>query len=167
MDTKDRLMDPKEISAFLARPRLTIFEMFLVFVGAAIALLLVSTATTFYKHDYRDGIWCFITALVLGFVFFRKRKVALVVTTMSCILALTSLGLPFHPSYAGLALLLGSGAALYWTIRWQAKKYPYLSYIHMHSVFEGEEATAAENARVEAQARELVKNRPFGPWLFR
>jgi hypothetical protein len=36
---------------------------------------------------------------------------------------------------------------------------------HTHSPFEGE--GAAENARIEAEARELVKKRPYGPWLFR
>jgi hypothetical protein len=37
----------------------------------------------------------------------------------------------------------------------------------MHAVFEGEAAMALENTRIEAEARELVKKRPFGPWLFR
>src|SRR6267142_921347 len=67
----------------------------------------------------------------------------------------------------GLVLLLGSAAALYLTIRWQYKKYPYLSFRHVHALFEGEEAMAAENARIEAEARELIKKRPYGPWLFR
>jgi len=76
-------------------------------------------------------------------------------------------GFPFHPSFAGLVLLLGCAAALYLTVRWSYKKYPYLSYKHAHTVFEGEAAMAAENARIEAEARELVKKRPYGPWLFR
>jgi hypothetical protein len=37
----------------------------------------------------------------------------------------------------------------------------------MHAIFEGEEAMAAENARIEAVAREYAKNHPSGPWLFR
>jgi len=37
----------------------------------------------------------------------------------------------------------------------------------VHAFFEGEEAMAAENARIEAEARELIKKRPYGPWLFR
>jgi hypothetical protein len=41
-------------------------------------------------------------------------------------------------------LLLSSAAALYLTIRWRYKKYPYLSFKHVHTVFEGEEAMAAE-----------------------
>jgi hypothetical protein len=77
------------------------------------------------------------------------------------------LGFPFHPSFPALVLLLGSAAALYLTIRWQYKKYPYLSFKHVHAFFEGEEAMAAENARIEAEARELIKKRPYGPWLFR
>jgi len=160
-------MDAKEISAFLTPPRMTAREKLLSFIGGAIALLLVMTGTSFYKRDYRGGIWCFLVAMLLGFVFFRKRKVALVVSGLAYILALGGLGFPFHPSFPGLVLLLGSAAALYLTIRWEHKKHPYLSFKHMHTVFEGEEAMAAENARIEAEARELVKKRPYGPWLFR
>jgi hypothetical protein len=110
---------------------------------------------------------CFLVATLLGFVFSRKRKVALVVSVLSCILALGGLGFPFHPSFPGLVLSLGSAAALYLTIFWQHKKYPYLSFKQLHTVFEGEEAMLAENARIEAEARELTKKRPDGPWLFR
>lgn len=160
-------MHAKELSAFLAPPKMTVRETLLVFTGAAIALALVATATSFYKHDYRHGIWSFLVALVLSFVFFRKRKLALVLTGLGSILALGSLGFPFHPSLAGFVLLLGCAAALYITVRWSHEKYPYLSFRNMHIVFEGEAALAAENARIEAEARELVKKRPFGPWLFR
>jgi hypothetical protein len=31
----------------------------------------------------------------------------------------------------------------------------------------GEAAMDAENARIQAETRELVKRRPYGPWLFR
>jgi hypothetical protein len=34
-------------------------------------------------------------------------------------------------------------------------------------LFEGEAAMDAENARIQAETRELVKRRPYGPWLFR
>ena len=160
-------MDAKELSAFLIPPKMTARETLLGLTGGAIALLLVAACTSSYKRDYRDGILCFLVATLLGFVFFRKRKVALVVSGLSCILALGGLGFPFHPSFPGLVLLLGSAAALYLTIRWRYKKYPYLSFKHVHTVFEGEEAMAAENARIEAEARELIKKRPYGPWLFR
>jgi|SRR5215475_5626522 len=142
-------------------------ETLLALTGAAIALLLVVAGTSFYKHDYRHGIWCFLVAVVLGLVFFRKRKLALVFTSLGSILTLGSLGLPFHPSLAGLLLLLGCAAGFYLAERWCYEKYPYLSYRNMHTLFEGEAAMAAENARIEAEARELVKKRPFGPWLFR
>ena len=151
----------------MANEKLTARETLLVFTGAAIALLLVAAGTSFYKQDYRYGIFCFAGAAVLGFVFFRKRKVALVISSLGSILALGSLGFPFHPSFSALVLLLGSCAALYLTIRWLYKTYPYLSYTHVHTLLEGEAAMAAENARIEAEARELVKRRPFGPWLFR
>jgi hypothetical protein len=160
-------MDAKELSAFLTRPKLTAREKLLALAGSAIALLLVAAGTNFYKHDYRHSILDFLVATVLGLVFFRKRKIALVVSSSSCILALGGLGFPFHPSLPLFVLLLGSAAALYLTACWQYKKYPYLSFRHMHAVFEGEEAMAAENARIEAEAREYAKNHPSGPWLFR
>ena len=140
---------------------------FFVFTGAVIALLLVTTATSLYHRDYRHGILLFLIASVLAFVFFRKRKIALIVTTLSSILGLGSLGFPFHPSLPGLLLLVGCAAGLYLTIRWSYKKYPYLSGKNADTVFDGDAAVAAENARIEAAARELVKKRPFGPWLFR
>jgi hypothetical protein len=160
-------MDAKGLSAFLTPPKMTVRDTLLALTGAAIALLLVAAGTSFYKHDNRHGILCLLVATLLGFVFFRKRKVALVVSSLSCILALGGLGFPFHPSFPGLVLLLGSAVALFLTIRWRYRKYPYLSFKHVHTLFEGEEAMAAENARIEAEARELNKKRPYGPWLFR
>ena len=160
-------MDSKEVSAFLAPPRMTARETLLAFTGAAIALLLVVAGISCYKHGYRQGIACFVAALVLGFVFFRKRKLAMVVTSFGSILALGGVGFPFHPSIAGLVSLLGCAAVLYFTVRWSSQKYPYLSYKHTHVLFEGEAAMAAENARIQAEARDLIKKRPYGPWLFR
>lgn len=63
--------------------------------------------------------------------------------------------------------LLGSAAGFYLAVRWSYNKYPYPSYKHTHTIFEGEAAMAEENARIEVEARELVKQRPYGPWLFR
>jgi hypothetical protein len=160
-------MDPKEISAFLAPPKMTVWEHLLAFIGAAIGLLLIAAGTSIYKRDYHYGVGCFLAALVLGFAFFRKRKLALVITSLGTILALGSLGFPFHPSFTGFVLLLGCAASLYFTVRWSYEKYPYLSYRHTHTIFDGEAAMASENARIEAEARELVKKRPYGPWLFR
>jgi hypothetical protein len=160
-------MDAKELSAYLTPPKMTARETFLALTGGAVALLLVAAGNGFYKRDYRDGILCLLVATLLGFAFFRKRKVALVVSGLSCILALGGLGFPFQPSFPGLVLPLGSAAALYPTIRWRYKKYPYLSFKHAHTVFDGEEAMATENARLEKEARELMKKRPYGPWLFR
>jgi len=160
-------LDPKEISAFLAPPKMTAREIVLTVIGAAIGLLVVSGVNSFYHGDYRAGFFGSAVAAVLGFVFFRKRRTALIVCSCSCILALVTLGLPFHPSFGGLLLLLGSAAILYVTIYLDCKKYPYLSFKHVHTLFESDAAAAAENARIEAEARELVKKRPFGPWLFR
>jgi hypothetical protein len=160
-------MDAKKISAFLKPPEMTVRETLLSLTGGGIALLLVAAVTSFYKRDYRDGLLRLVVATLVGLVFFRKRKLALVVTSLSCILALGGIGFPFHPSFPALALLLGSAAGLYLALRWSYNKYPYLSYKHAHSFFAGEAAMAVENARIEEEARELIKKRPYGPCLFR
>jgi urea transporter len=86
-------------------PRFTARETLLAIIGAAIALLLVATGTSFSKHDYRHGIWCFVAALVLAFVFFRKRKVSLVITGSSCILAFGGMELPFSSELRGISVV--------------------------------------------------------------
>ena len=60
---------------------------------------------------FRDKVAAIAGALAL--VSFRKRKLALATTSLGSILALGSLGFQFHPSLAGLLLLLGCAAALY------------------------------------------------------
>lgn len=160
-------MDPKELSAFLTPPKRTAGETLLVFTGGVIGLLLVTAGYRLHKLDYRHGILCFLAATLLGFVFFRKRKFVLVVSSLSGILGVCGPEFPFHPSFPALVLLLGSAAGLLLTIRWQCRKYPYLSFKHLHTAFEGEKAMAAENARIQAEAREFARTRPYGPWLFR
>ncbi len=142
-------------------------EIILIFAGAAIAVLLIITGTRFYVHEFREGILFLVLAGALAFVFFRRRKLVLVISGLSWVLVNAGLTAPFHPSALGYALTFGSAAGLYFIVRWSYKRYPYLSYKNIHTVFEGEEAMAAENARIEAEARELVKRRPYGPWLFR
>jgi hypothetical protein len=146
---------------------LTLREWVFMMVGAAIAQLLIMTGDRFYGREYRNETLFLLAAGVLGIVFFRRRKVALAISGLSYILVIAGLTVPFHPSLLAWALTIGSAAGLYIVIRWSYKRYPYLSYKHKHTVFEGEAAMAAENARIEAEARELVKRRPYGPWLFR
>jgi hypothetical protein len=146
---------------------MTVGEILLAFTGAVVGLLLVAAGTSFYRHDYRYGVGIFLVALVLGVVFFRKRKLALVISSLSPILALGILGFPFHPSLAALVLLLACAVALYLAVRWSYENYPYLSYRNIHTLFQGEAAMTAENARIAAQARQQAKNHPSGPWLFR
>jgi hypothetical protein len=142
-------------------------EILLSVIGWAITLLLVMTCTRFYVREYREGILLLVLAAVLTIVFFRKRKIALAIISLSWILVNAGLTAPFHPSVLGYALTIGSAAGLYFIVRVSYKRYPYLSYKNLHTVFDGEAAMAAENARIEAEARELVKRRPYGPWLFR
>ncbi len=146
---------------------MTAREIFLFVVGCAITLLVFMTVSSFYARDYRRGVLFLVLASALAFVFFRKRKIALATISLAWILVNVGLTFPFHPSFLGFALIIGSAAAVYLIALWSARRYPYLAYKRWHKVFEGEAAMAAENARIEAEARELVKRRPYGPWLFR
>jgi hypothetical protein len=142
-------------------------EILLVFIGSAVAVLLIMTCSRFYVHEYREGILFLVLAAALAFVFFRKRKVVLAIISLSWVLVNAGLTAPFHPSVLGYALTIGSAAGLYFIVRLSYKRYPYLSYKNLHKVFDGEAAMNAENMRIEAEARELAKRRPYGPWLFR
>jgi hypothetical protein len=142
-------------------------EIFLLVIGWAITLLVIMTCTRLYVREYREGILFLVLAGALTFVFFRKRKILLAISSLSWVLVNAGLTAPFHPSVLGYALTIGSAAGLYFIARLSYKRYPYLSYKNLHTVFDGEAAMAAENARIEAEARELVKSRPYGPWLFR
>ena len=142
-------------------------EILLVAIGWAITLMVIMSCTGLYARNYREGVLLLVAAAALAFLFFRRRKLVLVISSLSWILVNAGITFPFHPSLLGLALTIGSAAGLYLTVRWSYKKYPYLSYKNIHTAFDGEAAMAAENTRIEAEARELVKRRPYGPWLFR
>jgi hypothetical protein len=146
---------------------MTAREILLFVVGIAITLLVFMTASSFYARDYRRAILLLVSASALALVFFRKRKIALAMIGLSWVLVNVGLTALFHPSFWGYTLTIGSAAGLYLIVLWSARRYPYLARKHWHKVFEGEEAMNAENVRIEAEARELVKRRPFGPWLFR
>jgi hypothetical protein len=142
-------------------------EILLAFIGWAVTVFLIMSCTRFYVREYREGILFLVLATALAFVFFRKRKIVLVVIGLSWVLVYAGLTAPFHPSVLGYSLTIGSAAGLYFIVRWSYTRYPYLSYKNLHTVFDGEAAMDAENARIQAEAQELVKRRPSGPWLFR
>ena len=166
-------MDAKELSAFLAPPKPTALEILLVITALAIDLALIVAGARFYARDYRQGILFSVLAVAMALLFFRKRKFALAWSSLSWVFAFVTSIILFRPRILPslilfrIALALGSGAGLYFTARLQYKRFPYLSYKSRRAVFEGEAAMEAENTRIEASARELVKSRPFGPWLFR
>jgi hypothetical protein len=140
---------------------------FFLLLGSAIAQLLLITADRFYGREYRNGSLFLLAAVALAIVFFRKRKIALAICGLSYYIVMAGLTAPFHPSLLAWGLAIGSAASLYMIVRWSAKRYPFLSYKQKHIVFDGEAAMAAENARIEALHRELIKSRPYGPWLIR
>ena len=141
-------------------------EIFFLVIGSAITMLVIMSVARSYEHNYRKGVLFFLLASGLAFVFFRKRKIALATISLSLILVNVGLTFPFHPSTLSFALTVGSAGGLYFIARWSVRRYPYLARKHWHKVFEGEVAMDVENARIEAEARELIKRRPFGPYRF-
>src|SRR5260370_32407425 len=135
-------------------------EIILIFIGAAVAVLLVMTGTRFYVREYREGILFLVLAGALAFVFFRKRKIVLAISILSWVLVNAGLTAPFHPSVLGYALTIASAPALYFIARLSYKRYPYLSYKNMHTEFVGDAAMDTKNARIEAAAPVLVQRRP-------
>jgi len=146
---------------------LTVREILIVVTGCAITLMVIMSCTDLYARKYREGALLLVVAAALAFVLFRRRKLVLILSGLSWVLVNAGITFPFHPSPLGLALTIGSVVGIYLATRWSYKRYPYLSFKHIHAAFDGESAMAAENARIEAEARELVKRRPYGPWLFR
>jgi len=148
------------------RPTLTIGEN-LLFTATVIGILIVSAGSCFYQKDYQGGSIYLAIAAILSLVVFRNRKVALISCSSGGILVLGLFGAPFHPSLGAALLLLGSFATFYLTVLWSAKKFPYLSSMHVHALFKGDAVMAQENERLEKAEREYNRLHPSGPWLFR
>src|SRR5258708_35679342 len=130
-------------------------EIILIFIGAAVAVLLVMTGTRFYVREYREGILFLVLAGALAFVFFRKRKIVLAISILSWVLVNAGLTAPFHPSVLGYALTIGSAAGLYFIARLSYKRYPYLSYKNMHTAFDAEAPMDPNTARTQTEAPAL------------
>src|SRR5258708_30432807 len=111
-------------------------EIILIFIGAAVAVLLVMTGTRFYVREYREGILFLVLAGALAFVFFRKRKIVLAISILSWVLVNAGLTAPFHPSVLGYALTIASAAGIYFIYRLFYKRSPYLSYNNMHILYD-------------------------------
>src|SRR5258708_12495997 len=101
-------------------------EIILIFIGAAVAVLLVMTGTRFYVREYREGILFLVLAGALAFVFFRKRKIVLAISILSWVLVNAGLTAPFHPSVLGYALPMRSPAGLSFIAPLSSKPHPYL-----------------------------------------
>ncbi len=136
-------------------------------IGSAATILFMISLAEYWKHEFRRATWHGFLGAALAVIFFRNRKIAFATTALSFLVVNVGLEALFHPTPAGVLVTLGSIVGMYVLAVWGAKKYPYLAYKHWHKVFDGEDAMNAENVRIEAEARELVKRRPFGPWLFR
>jgi hypothetical protein len=160
-------MDPKDVTAFLAPPRMTIREKLLALTGGVIGLLSASVCNLFYEHNYRRGLLESVAPTLLILVFFRKRKLALVFSSVGSLLGLCLLSFPFHASFPALIFMVSAAVVLYVTIVWTIKRYPYLSYRHAHTVWKSDQEMDVENVRLERESREFNKDHPFGPWIFR
>jgi hypothetical protein len=88
-------------------------EIFLFLMGSAITLLVFVTVSSSYARDYRRAVLSLVSASALALVFFRKRKIALATIRSSWVLMNVGLTFPFHPTFLGIVLIIGSAAAVY------------------------------------------------------
>jgi hypothetical protein len=81
------------------------------------------TCSCLYLREYREGVLFLVLAAALAFVFFRKRKIALSIISLSWVLVNAGLTAPFPPSVLGYALTIGPAAGLYFIVGWSYKRY--------------------------------------------
>ncbi len=100
---------------------------FVLLVGSAIAVLFIKSGVSLWTRNYGLGVLFLALGAALAFVFFRRRKIILVVIMLAFVLVNAGLTAIFHPSVVGILLTAASGAGLYLLAVWQARKYPHLT----------------------------------------
>lgn len=113
-------------------------ETLLVFLAAAVTLLLVKSGYLFYRHEYRSGVLYLVLGGALGYFFFRKRKILFATMGLAFLLVNVGLTAMFHPSIPGVLITIGSAIGLYLLIRWDTRKYPHLGPKDMHKLFDSD-----------------------------
>ncbi len=94
--------------------------------GSAITVLIMTSATKFWRHDFRLAILYLASGAVLTLIFFRSRKIAFAMIALSFTCVNVGLTALFHPTQAGVLITLGSIVAMYALAVWGARKYPHL-----------------------------------------
>lgn len=110
----------------------------LIFAAFAITILFVIACTTIWKHNFLEGSVFLGCGLILGYVFFRKRIVALAVVVFSTIFALAGMGVISYPSATGIALTAASAAGAYLLVVWDSKKHPERALADWKTIFDNE-----------------------------
>lgn len=88
-------------------------ETLLVFLAAAVTLLLIKSSFLFYRHDYSSGVLYLAVGGALGYFFFWKRKILFVTMGLAFLLVNVGLTAMFHPSIPGVLITIGSAVGLY------------------------------------------------------
>jgi glucose-6-phosphate-specific signal transduction histidine kinase len=96
------------------------------FLGWGITVLFLISMTKFWRHDPKSAIWYLALGAALTLIFFRNRKIAFAITTLSFLVVNVGLAALFHPTAARLLVTFSSVAAMYALAVWGAKKYPQL-----------------------------------------
>ena len=111
-------------------------ETLMVFLGAAITILLIKSAVYLSNHNYRLGALYLVMGSGLAFLFFRKRRVIFSIIVLVFILVNVGLTAIFHPSVVGALVTLGSAGGLYFIIRRGVREYPNRTRKDMHKLFD-------------------------------
>lgn len=120
----------------MKRETLTARELLLLFLGWAVTILFIKSGVYVWNQRYRQGVLFFAFAVLLTYVFFRKRKFVFAIIVSTFLLVNVGLTALFHPTLAGYLITAGSIACLYFLFRWQVKNYPHLSRKDMHKLFD-------------------------------
>jgi hypothetical protein len=94
--------------------------------ACAITILFVMGVTAIWKDQARPATWFLLSGAGLAFIFFRNRKIAFAIVSLSFLAATAGLNAVVHPTAPGLLVTFGSLGGIYLLAAWQAKKYPNL-----------------------------------------
>lgn len=108
----------------MARDRIPLRIAFLMFLGFIIALVLITTVSAFWRHNFREGLLLLTLGTGLTLLFFRRRLFPLLIMVITSIFVLTTMGAISHRSTAGAFLALAVAACGYLLVWWDVKKHP-------------------------------------------
>lgn len=94
----------------------------LILLAIAITILLIAGGSALWKRQYALGVLLMVVGLTLGFLFFRKWKLDLIIIGLVWIMVNAGVTVIGRPSTAGVLITLGSALGLVLVGRWKANR---------------------------------------------